>query len=468
MSSMTPSPQMPLSVTLPTKRAPERVISGITFAPAPINSRATITALYAAIPPETQRAIVRPARERSLMRRQCSGSDPRSRRRPGYALSMALDPPIALATLPAAVSRVVGPAAPPPLRMMAARGAAPGLRPEQIATVIAILAREELPHVDAAVKTAAEATLAKLPPPILNGALSSPEVPPGVLDLLATLYVEDEAAIEKVLMNPTVALATVERIARTGSERATEMVATNEERLLEHPSIIEALYMNKKTRMSTADRVLELAVRNGKQLRLPAFREAAEAIVDELIMAPEPEPMPDDVLFAEAQAEGERLEREGIAADAVKEDEQGEEVVEEKARSLEQRIREMTVSQKIRTAMLGTAAARAILVRDKNRLVAQAVVRSPLLQEGEAASFAASRAVSEDVLRIIANNGDLVKSHQIKFNLVANPRTRSRPSLRLLTHLRTDELKKLAKSKNVSGADREARQAGARQEEAGT
>jgi hypothetical protein len=101
--------------------------------------------------------------------------------------------------------------------------------------------------------------------------------------------------------------------------------------------------------------------------------------------------------------------------------------------------------------MLGTASARALLVRDKNRLVAAAVVRSPLLQEGEAIAFAGSRAVSEDVLRIIASNGDLVKSHQVKFNLVANPRTPVTVALRLLPHLRTDELKKVAKSKNVTG-----------------
>lgn len=362
---------------------------------------------------------------------------------------MPFSPPIDVATLPQPVQRVIGPAAPPPMRMMAARGAAPGLKPDQLVTVVALLAREELAHVDASVRQVAEATLAKLPPPILNAAIASPDTPPGVLDVLATLYGENDV-VEKLLANPKVAIDTVVRVAREGTEAVTELIATNEERLLAHPQIVEALYMNKRTRMSTADRVLELAVRNGKQLSIPAFREAAEAIKDELIMAPDPEPTPDDVLFVEAQQEGERLEKEGIAHEAVKEDDEGNEVVEEKAKSLEQRLREMTVSQKIRTAMLGTAASRSILVRDKNRLVAAAVVRSPLLTENEAATFAASRAVSDDVLRIIATNGDLVKSGTVKFNLVANPRTPMATSLRLLTHLRTDELKKLSKSKNVS------------------
>lgn len=364
---------------------------------------------------------------------------------------MPLDPPIDIASLPGPVQRVIGPGAPPPMRMMAARGAVPGLKPEQIATVVVLFARAELAHIDAPVREAAEATLAKLAPPIRDGALSSPEVPPGVLDLLASLYADDEAAIERVLTNPAIAVDTVKRIARTGSEKMTELVATNEQKLLEHPSIIEALYMNKKTRMSTADRVLDLAVRNGKQLNIPAFKEAAEAIANELIMEPADEPAPDDILFAEAQQHAETLEREGIAENAVVEDEEGKEVIEEKAKPLEQRIREMTVSQKVRMATLGTAAARSILVRDRNRIVACAVVRSPLLQEGEAATIASSRGVSEDVLRIIANNGDLVKSHVIKFNLVANPRTPIATAMRLIVHLRSDELKKLAKSKNVSG-----------------
>jgi hypothetical protein len=38
----------------------------------------------------------------------------------------------------------------------------------------------------------------------------------------------------------------------------------------------------------------------------------------------------------------------------------------------------------------------------------------------------------------------------VKFNLVANPKTPMAISMRMLVHLRTDELKKLAKSKNVS------------------
>ena len=365
---------------------------------------------------------------------------------------MAFEPPLDPTTLPAPVQRVIAPATPAPMRAMAARGMVPGLRPEQIVTVMALLAFGELGHVEPATKELAQATLSKLAPPILQGALASPELPGPVLGKLAEQYVGDAAIIEKVVLHPQVTIETMMHLAKLGGEAVTELVAVNEERLLQHPSIIEALYLNKKTRMSTADRVLDLAVRNGKTLALPAFREAAEAIVDELITAPDAEPTPDDILFAEAQEAGDAIDAsKGDGETIVKEDDEGKEIIEEKAKPLEQRIRDMTVSQKIRTAMLGGPAARALLVRDKNRLVAQAVIRSPLIQEPEVAHMASSRAVSEDVLRLIGSNGEFTKSHQIKYNLVANPKTPMSIALRLLQHLRLDELRKLSKSRNVSG-----------------
>ena len=55
----------------------------------------------------------------------------------------------------------------------------------------------------------------------------------------------------------------------------------------------------------------------------------------------------------------------------------------------------MSVSQRIRRAMLGSKSDRMILVRDSNRLVAAAAIKSPLIQEGEVAMVSTSRTVSE-------------------------------------------------------------------------
>jgi hypothetical protein len=91
-------------------------------------------------------------------------------------------------------------------------------------------------------------------------------------------------------------------------------------------------------------------------------------------------------------------------------------------------------------------------VRDNNRLVAIAAAKSPLMREDEAARIGASRAVSEDVLRILARNREFTRNYQIKLNLITNPRTPFTFSARLIPHLRESDLNSIAKSKNVPSA----------------
>jgi hypothetical protein len=260
--------------------------------------------------------------------------------------------------------------------------------------------------------------------------------------------------MEKMLAHPAMPASAVAIIAAAANEAVAELVATNEQLLLANPEIIETLYLNKATRMSTADRILELAVRNGVELHgIAAYKEAAIAIGTELIAEPSPEPTPDDQLFKKAEVAEAEIAPEVLREDTHRIDEStGEEVEKEPVKSLSYEISQMTISQKIRMAMLGDTAARAILVRDPNRLVSSAAIKSPKIQENEIVRIAASRNVSEDVLRIIATSQEWAKSYQIKLNLVQNPRTPFTFASKLILHMRESELKALAKSKNVSGA----------------
>src|ERR1700722_16654108 len=188
--------------------------------------------------------------------------------------------------------------APAPLRQLAARGVGPGLRPEEALTVVALLSESD----DAAVAVTARATLAKLPAPLLNGALAG-DLPPGVLALVAPLYAHNVAVMEKIVGHPALLPQTVAAIAKMANEAVAELLATNEQRMLAYPEIIENIYMNRATRMSTPDRVLELAVRNKIELKgIPAYKEAAIAIGQELIAEPTAQRTPDDVLFVETAA----------------------------------------------------------------------------------------------------------------------------------------------------------------------
>jgi hypothetical protein len=209
--------------------------------------------------------------------------------------------------------------------------------------------------------------------------------------------------------------------------------------------------MNKRVRMSTADRLIELCVRNNIELSIPAFKEAALAIKNELIPEASEEPTFDDVLFKETQEAAAKLALDDDE-DTHELDDEGEEKVKPKVVPLYARMAEMTVSQKVRCATLGSAAERLLCVRDPNRLVAAAAAKSPLLKEPEAVQISASRAVSEDVLRLISMNKDFTRNYQVKLNLVSNPRTPFTFAARLVPMLRESELKMLSKSKNVTGA----------------
>jgi hypothetical protein len=375
-----------------------------------------------------------------------------------------VEPAVDLTKLSAAAQKMLDPQGPAPLRKLAARAIAPGLRPHEAVTVCALLAEGE-----GELAEEAKATLEKLPTPILNGALTG-DLPPGVIDRIAPLYAKNPDIAQKLLMHVAMMASTVAAMAALASEAVCELIATNEERLLSNPVIIEKLYLNSATRMSTADRMIELAVRNGLKLTgIPAFEEAAKAIEGELLEMASEEPSIDDQQFSEVKtlakethlAEGEDIVRVDEAT--------GEEVVDEKFMGLSGAWSTMRVSAKIRMVQSGVealkrtgdvaekaqydqAAIRLLAVRDNNPLVAMAGIKAPGLQENEVVRISAMRNVSEDVLREVAKDKEWTRSYQVKVNLVGNPRTPFAFSSRLIAFLRDNDLKRLADSREVPGA----------------
>jgi len=355
---------------------------------------------------------------------------------------------IDLTSLPVPAQKALAADAPRPLRVLAARGVVPGLKPHEIVQVVSVLSHDADPELS----RTAEATLKALPQPILEGALSS-DLPGSVIDDIGRAYLNEHGVLERLLRMPRMQPATLQFLAQSADEKSGELIATNEQLMLSNPEVIEKLYMNKRVRMSTADRLVELAVRHDLELSIPAYKEAALAIKNELIPEPTDEPSYDDILFGETERVA--TETDPLLAedeDAYEVDDEGEEHLRQKFVPLHVLIGQLTITQKIRRAMLGNAVERLLLVRDSNRLVAQAAVKSPNMRDGEAIQISASRAVSEDVLRIIAQNREFVRHYQVKLNLVSNPRTPLTFAARLLPHLRDNDVRNLTKSKNVSGA----------------
>lgn len=371
-----------------------------------------------------------------------------------------MEPSVDVSTLPVPAQKILDPAGPPPLRQMAAKGVAPGLKPGDALTVLVLLAEAA----DAAIASTAKATLEAIPAPLLNGALSGP-LPAGILDVLGPRYAKDPEVAQKILQHPHLGVHTVIAMAGASSEAVSELIATNEERLLKHPAIIEKLYMNKRTRMSTADRILELAVRNGLELKIPAYEQAAAAIRGELIAEPTDEPSFDDAQFDDAQELARKAEL-GPEEDTHKLDEiTGLEEIVESLKPLHAIWAELRAPAKIRLLQVAAMedsdgermrfdakALRLLGVRDSNPLVAVTAIKSPGMSESEIARITTLRNVHEDVLRAIALNRDWTRHYMVKMNLVGNPRTPFAFASQWILHLRENDLKAIARSKDVSGA----------------
>ena len=120
--------------------------------------------------------------------------------------------------------------------------------------------------------------------------------------------------------------------------------------------------------------------------------------------------------------------------------------------TLAQRIMKMNIAEKIKLATLGNKETRSLLIRDANKLVAVAVIRSPRITDGEVLTIANNRAVQEDVLRVVYTNREWIKMYPLKLALVKNPKTPSGIAMRFLSTLRESEVKDLSRNKNVPSA----------------
>ena len=365
--------------------------------------------------------------------------------------------PLDPAQLSPAAQRALGPG---PGRTMAARGLLPLAPADQVA-VLYQLALDG----DAALAQSARVTATGLPEKLLAGALASPAVDPRVLDLFAQLIADKPAVFDAIALNPAVSDDTIATLAGRAGAREIDQIAQNEQRLLRHPEIIAAMYMNRRARMSTIDRVVELAVRNNVRVPgLAAWDEVARALTGGAPAAPDA-----DAVFAQAAASTTRddseltsgdadqaLPDDALSEDALSEDTLPEDTLPEEvagsAAGDDYDERKLTVPMKIRLATLGDAFERAKRIRDPIRMVAMAAIKAPGVTDIEAARYASNQALAEDVIRYIAGNRNWTKLYGVKVSLCRNPKAPIAETTRFLPFLRQKDLVNLSKSKSVPSA----------------
>ena len=367
------------------------------------------------------------------------------------------------AELSPAHRKPLDPASPMPARMMAARGMAP-LPPREMVMVLAGLSLDT----DAALADAARASLAKLPDKFYDTALAG-ALPGAALPPVAMALAGRDGPLEKLVLARGTPDSVVALVAAHCSEKIAEIIATDQERLLRSHDLVGALRTNPALLRSSLDRVFDFLVRAG--VIYDDFSEAADALARlsstdfeqaaaKIDLPPEVQKLlePDNPAVPAAVAEtppgpDDTVEGQAPVAelDEVLEANVSQEEKEKRVPMLKL-VGQLNIAQKVALAMRGNKEARSLLVRDSNRLVAVAAIRSPRITDGEVKTVASSRTVCDDVIRIIGNSRELSRSYGVKVALASNPKTPLPMAMKLLPLLREAEIKVMAKSKNVSAA----------------
>ncbi len=343
-----------------------------------------------------------------------------------------------------AARKHVDPASPPPMRMMAAKSMVP-LPPNEMVTVLYQLSYDP----ETKVREAATQSLRELPSDIMSGVVRAP-LDVRVLDVLARNLLTNDALLELLVVNQAVADDTIAFLASKVSERIAEVIAGLHVRLLRAAPIIEGLYTNPRTRMSTVQKILDLARRNNVVLaNLPGLQEA--------MMTPDYDKDSDNdisdeefasVLVSSVERENRDDDEERIEA-LLSGEEEAKTEEDQRRMSRWQLIERMNPAQKIRLALIGSNEDRAILLRDSRKVVHIAAIRSPKITPGEAAKYASSRNIPDGVISYISKNREWTRFYPVTLALVSNPKCPLSDSVGFLKSLRPNDLKNLQRNKNI-------------------
>ena len=327
-------------------------------------------------------------------------------------------------------------------RLMAARGLAPLSNPRDLVSVLYQLTCDSDPRVhQAARKTAAE-----LPEPVAVGALRRADIDPRVLNLFARLGRRDGEIAKTIILNQATAGETIAEMARRASEIEIELIASNEQRLLRHPAIIAAMYGNENGRLSTVNRVLELAIHNGVDVDgIPGWEDLKTALLESGRAESESDlpPVEPDGDETVADMIG-RLENDRSPTTFKH--------IKELAARKPQLAHRFKPANQLRLAMQGEKQTVLELLRSTKKMIARAAIRSPAIKENDAAKIAGNHAIGEAVIEEIARRRDWTKMPMVKLALVKNPKCPLPAAMRFLPFLNEKQIREIARSKGVPSA----------------
>lgn len=263
----------------------------------------------------------------------------------------------------------------------------------------------------------------------LLGAVRAPEARPEQLDAVSR-RTRDRAVLERVIQHRSVSDGTLVWLARRVPPDLQDVLVTNQSRLLAAPEIVENLFENPDLSADIRRRADEFL----EEFFLKKEREADAALPEAEEVEEAPAPQAGDAAApsaAQAAAEAAAAEAEDDSKDVLF------------------RLGSLPVAQRIRVAFRGNREERLFLVRDTNRLVATAVLKSPKTNEADAEVIANMKSVSEDVLRQIAHRREWMKKYSLMSAIVRNPRSPIDVTLSLVPRLSQRDQTTLSSDRNV-------------------
>jgi len=391
------------------------------------------------------------------------------------------------------------PGTPVKVRLAAASGKLP--MPPQVGLAVAFVL---LGDSESSVADQAKKHLCSVDQNILLGVLER-NTHPKILEFLAEFRGSDDKVLERIVSLRQANNRTMRLVAQYASKGVLEALSMNQERLLTQPELYEALLQNahfvgelrsKVEAFLRMHKMLEPAVESGEASQEPektapkkpsstalkskkpikkislsgkdlqseieaalSGTASAESSEQSLGMfdldalglgdAEESRPGQDD----ESDQFEFSFDEEGVefSLSLVSEEQTEQPDEDEVELSLEQKIAEMTVGQKIKLAYKGNQSVRKLLLRDSNKLVSAAVVKSGRMTDGEILSTAGNRNVPTEILNHIARDKEQMRKYPIRVALATNPKTPIPVALKLLRNLSKADLRSLSQNRNVSG-----------------
>ncbi len=338
---------------------------------------------------------------------------------------------------------------PADIRLSAAKGLIPLETAEYVTSLYYFLFDS-----DEEVKSAAKESIKSLPDKILRTYLTL-DIPADALEYFAIQHKGDEILLQLIILNKNTSVETFNMLASFVSEKLALMIADNQENILKLPAIIDSLEQNANVHSSLVE-------------RLRTFVDMFEATPEETVTPPDDfiEPQEKVEEFEELKLDEVYKQRPSVAvfddddfedyekplAPSPSEEEladYSDQEIEELKLNTYQRIQVMSVAEKIQEALKGSRESRSILIKDTNKLVCSAVIKSPKVTENEVLKIANSRSAHEEVIRLITMRNDWLRNYKLKYSLVCNPKTPFKTALKFLNFLRKKDLETIGKSKMI-------------------